>query len=167
MSILKNLVVGRDNGIRAKLRRSIFGGPTDTSPDSAHSSPNRPRSAQPEAAEKALGLFPEAPKDVTPPEGYEVVLHKDALKPGKLTEIIIGGTAIAVYNVDGTIYATSNSCAHADGPLGEGSLDGKIVTCPYHGWQYDVTTGACKTTEGAKVKTFDVKLEGDAVCVRL
>ena len=107
------------------------------------------------------------PKDVTPPDGYEVVLHREALDPGKIIEIIIGGTAIAVANVGGTYYAIANACAHADGPLGEGSLDGTVVTCPYHGWQFDVRDGGCKTHANAQVRTYPVQIVGDAVCVQL
>ena len=67
--------MGRENGIR-RVRRAVFGGAVDTSPGSAYSAP---RDEPPPPAEAALGLHPEAPKDVTPPDGFEVVLHKDAL----------------------------------------------------------------------------------------
>lgn len=168
MSLLKTILWGRDNGIRAKIRQALSGGSKseDTSPGSSYSAP-RPQEARPVAAERALGLKPEAPKDVTPPEGYEVVLHKDALKPGMITEIIIGGTAIAVANVGGTHHAITNTCPHAEGPLGEGGLDGPIVTCPYHGWKFDVTNGGCLTNPGVTLKRYDVKIEKDAVCVRI
>ena len=110
---------------------------------------------------------PEAPRDVTPPEGYEVVLHTEGLFPGEIGEVIIAGTAIAVANVDGTFYAIQNGCPHADGPLGEGTLNGTQVTCPYHGWQFDVTTGDCQVNPEARIQTYDVAIEGDAVCVKL
>ncbi|MFZ5478499.1 MAG: Rieske (2Fe-2S) protein [Myxococcota bacterium] len=164
MGVLKTILVGRPNGVRAKLRGLVGGG-------SSPAASSRPASSPPpqkyEPAEKALGLRREPPRDVTPPDGYEVVLHKDALDPGRIIEIIIGGTAIAVGNVGGTYYAVSNACAHADGPLGEGSLEGHVVTCPYHGWQYDLRDGSCKTNPHAKVATYPVQIVGDAVCVRL
>jgi nitrite reductase (NADH) small subunit len=163
MSLLKNIVVGRPNGLRSKLAGML--GRAPSAPASTSAAPSR--SAAPEPAERALGLRKEAPKDVTPPDGFEVVLHKDALEAGRIIEIIIGGTAIAVANVGGTYYACSNTCAHAGGPLGEGSLDGTTVTCPYHGWQYDLRDGACKTTPSAKVAVYPVQIVGDAVCVRL
>ncbi|MCB9778978.1 MAG: Rieske 2Fe-2S domain-containing protein [Alphaproteobacteria bacterium] len=96
-----------------------------------------------------------------------MVLHKDALAAGSVVEIIIGGTAVAVANVDGTFYATTNTCPHADGPLGEGSLDGRILTCPYHGWAFDVADGACKTNPDVKIETYDVQVVDTAVCVRI
>lgn len=163
MSLLKTLVLGRSNGIRRTLAGKLGFGSGREAP-SGDQRPEAIREHEP--AERALGLRNEAPKDVTPPDGYEVVLHKDSLDPGKIIEIIIGGTAIAVANVDGTYFAISNTCAHAQGPLGEGTLSGSIVTCPNHGWQYDVRDGACKTQD-AKVATYPVKVVGNAVCVRL
>jgi nitrite reductase (NADH) small subunit len=63
------------------------------------------------------------------------------LAPGNIHELQIGGKEIALANVGGKFYAINNSCLHQAGPLGEGSLEGNIVTCPWHGWQYDVTNG--------------------------
>ena len=126
MGLLKTLLHGRENGFRSKLRGLVGGATPDTSPDSAYSAPSYTPPVA--AAEPAR---PEAPREVTPPEGFEVVLHTSALKAGEVAEVIAGGTAICVANVDGEFYALSNTCPHADGPLGEGALDGKHVTCPY------------------------------------
>lgn len=166
MGLLKTILLGRPNGIRRTLAGKVgLGSPAAAAASTdASSASSRPA---PEPAERALGLGKEAPKDVTPPDGYEVVLHKDALEQGRIIEIIIGGTAIAVANVGGTYYAISNACAHADGPLGEGSLDGHLVTCPYHGWQFDVRDGGCKTHAHAKVATYPVQVVGAAVCVKM
>ena len=104
---------------------------------------------------------------MTPPEGFEVVLHVDALKPGEVSEVIAGGTAICVANVEGSYHAVSNTCPHADGPLGEGALQGTKVLCPYHGWAFDVTTGVCETNASSSIDVFEVQIKDDAVCVRL
>jgi nitrite reductase (NADH) small subunit len=162
MSLWKDLVFGREDGLRASLRKGVGGmlGLGKARP-SAPPAPSAPL----QAAEKALNLGIEAPKDVTPPDGYEVVLHKDALEPGQPIEIIVAGKAIALCQVDGAWYATSNTCPHAEGPLGEGSLDGHILTCPYHGWKFDIRDGGCLTSPDDKVATYDVKVVGDAVCV--
>ena len=84
---------------------------------------------------------------------------------GKVIEV--GGKTIAVSNCDGTFYATDNTCLHRGGPLGEGALSGKTVTCPWHGWEYDVSTGACQMDASLKVQTFDVKVEGDDILVSI
>lgn len=167
MGLVKTILLGRPHGIRRTLAGKL-GLVKPPAEDRRSTEPARtPERPAPEPAERALGLGKEAPKDVTPPDGYEVVLHKDALAPGKIIEIIIGGTAIAVANVGGTFYAISNRCAHADGPLGEGTLEGTVVTCPYHGWQFDVRDGGCRTHANAKVPTYPVQVVGDAVCVQL
>ena len=167
MSLIETLLRGRPNGVRARVRALL--GRDAPAPDRAPAASGAAASAGPkyEQAEKALGLKKEAPKDQTPPDGYEVVLHKDGLEDGRIIEVIVGGTAIAVAKVGGLHYAIGNECAHAHGPLGEGQLDGTTVTCPYHGWKYDVRDGHCLTVATAKVRSFDVKVVGDAVCVRI
>ena len=52
-----------------------------------------------------------------------------------------GGHQIALFNVDGTVSAIEGTCTHRGGPLGEGSLEGTTVTCPWHGATFDVRTG--------------------------
>ena len=93
--------------------------------------------------------------------------YREALKPGMVTEIIIGGRAIAVANVEGTFRACVNACPHADGPLGEGSLEGGLLTCPYHGWQFDLESGACPTNPEVTLTTYEVQVVEDAVCVKI
>ena len=73
------------------------------------------------------------------------------------------GNPIALFNVGGSFYAIDNTCKHAEGPLGEGELDQAQVTCPLHGWQYDVTTGACATDTSVSQKKYNVKVEGDDI----
>ena len=163
MSLFKTLLVGRPNGMRAK----IFGRASAAAADpSSPTAPARsPADPVYEPAEKALGLRKEAPKEVTPPDGYEVVLHKDALDEGQIIEIIISGKAIAVAKVDGSHHAIANTCPHAGGPLGDGKMKDGIVSCPYHGYKYDLRDGTCKTNPALSVQKFDVRIVGDAVCV--
>ncbi len=82
---------------------------------------------------------------------------------GKTVEV--GGKSIAVFNCDGTFYAVDNTCKHQGGPLGEGNLFGTSVACPWHGWEYDVTTGACAMDSSISVQKFSVKVEGEDVLV--
>ena len=55
-----------------------------------------------------------------------------------IRELQLDGKVIALANVGGKLYAINNVCLHRGGPLGEGELGGQVVTCPWHGWQYDV-----------------------------
>jgi len=82
--------------------------------------------------------------------------------PGTGRVVTVGGKDIALFNVDGTFYALDNVCPHRGGPLGEGDLEGCIVTCPWHAWQYDVRTGE-SITDDLKVARYEVKVEGGDV----
>src|SRR5690348_14357617 len=61
--------------------------------------------------------------------------------PGTAREVMAGDQVVALFNVDGRFYALDGVCPHAGGPLGEGALRGTVVTCPWHGWQFDVVSG--------------------------
>jgi nitrite reductase/ring-hydroxylating ferredoxin subunit len=89
------------------------------------------------------------------------------VKPGQGIVAEANGKTLAVFNVDGTIHAINNNCCHREGPLGEGELDGNIVTCPWHGWRFNVTTGACMNNPSAQVEAYEVKIEGEDVKVLL
>ena len=68
----------------------------------------------------------------------------------------------AVFNVDGTFCATQNNCPHRQGPLSEGKLDGSTVTCPWHGSQFNVCTGAVlRGPAQVPLKTYRVTVEGE------
>ena len=69
---------------------------------------------------------------------------------------------VAVFNVDGRFCATQDKCTHREGPLSEGTLDGSTVTCPYHGAQFDVTTGSVlRGPAKDPLKTCRVTVEGE------
>jgi nitrite reductase (NADH) small subunit len=72
---------------------------------------------------------------------FKAVARVEDVPPGTGRPIEVAGRAVALFNVDGTFYAIDGTCLHRGGPVGEGDLEDNIVTCPWHGWQYDVTTG--------------------------
>ena len=78
-----------------------------------------------------------------------------------------GDKEIALFNVDGTIYAIDNTCLHVGGPLGEGELEGPTVTCPWHGWQYNVLTGQNVANPDLKVAIYPVQVEGNDISVEV
>ena len=87
------------------------------------------------------------------------------IPPGTGKCVDVNGKEIALFNLDGKFHAIDNTCLHRGGPLGEGEIDGTTVTCPWHGWQYDVTTGTNLDDDTAQVARYEVKLEGGAVLV--
>jgi NAD(P)H-dependent nitrite reductase small subunit len=95
------------------------------------------------------------------------VASTDDIKPGNGMVVEMNDKALALFNIDGTIYAIDNTCVHRGGPLGEGDVEGGVVSCPWHGWQYNVKTGACVNNPSAKVDTYQVKVEGTDIKVLL
>ncbi|HEV7731769.1 MAG TPA: Rieske 2Fe-2S domain-containing protein [Candidatus Binatia bacterium] len=88
------------------------------------------------------------------------------IAPGTGKTVTVEGKELALFNIDGTFRAIDNECPHRGGPLGEGDVEGCLVTCPWHAWQFDVTTGE-SVTDDMKVSTYETKLDGDAVLVAL
>lgn len=99
--------------------------------------------------------------------GFEKVASVSDLKDGQSKVVQAGGKTIALFKQDGSFFAIDNTCIHQGGPLGEGSLDGKVVTCPWHAWQYDITTGVSPVNPAAKVPCYKVKVEGNDVLVEV
>ena len=87
--------------------------------------------------------------------------------PGSLRELVAADRIIALFNIDGTFYALDGICPHQGGPLGKGCLTGAIVTCPWHGWQFDVRSGQHQLSKSLRQPRFDVRLQGDKVLVDL
>jgi nitrite reductase/ring-hydroxylating ferredoxin subunit len=85
--------------------------------------------------------------------------------PGQCKSVSADGREIGLFNCDGKFHAIDNVCPHAGGPLAEGGLDGEVVTCPWHGWRFNVCTGVSAMSPALKVKTFEVKVEGNDVLV--
>ncbi len=82
----------------------------------------------------------------------------DAVPPGSAR--LVGN--VAVFNVAGSFCATQARCTHRQGPLSEGKLDGSTVTCPWHGAQFDVCTGAVLRGPAVQpLKTYRVVVEGE------
>jgi nitrite reductase (NADH) small subunit len=97
--------------------------------------------------------------------GFVRTVKVSELPPGTIQEFQIEGKAVAVANVGGKFYAINNTCLHEGGPLGEGSLDGKIVTCPWHAWDYDVTTGKVLENPSAGVACYRTEVREQDVFV--
>ncbi|QDU93399.1 Rieske (2Fe-2S) protein [Lignipirellula cremea] len=85
--------------------------------------------------------------------------------PGEAREFVAAGRMVALYHVDDEFYAIDGVCPHQGGPLGKGTLAGCTVTCPWHGWQYDVRTGKHCSLESLVQPTFAVKVENDEIFV--
>ena len=92
----------------------------------------------------------------------------DAVPEDDVIGIDVAGKNIALYQVEGTIYATDNVCTHGNARLCDGFLDGYEIECPLHQGKFDIRNGkamCAPLTEG--VHTYPVKLEGNRVFVDL
>jgi nitrite reductase (NADH) small subunit len=89
------------------------------------------------------------------------------IAPGTIKEFQVAGKAIAIANVGGQFHAISNTCLHRGGPLGQGVMDGTTVTCPWHGWQFDVVTGKVGQNSTIGVECFALEVGGDEIFVNL
>ena len=105
-----------------------------------------------------------------------IVATVDEIPPGERKIIEIGGRSIGVFNIKGEFYALRNTCPHQGGPLCEGRLTGfvmadkpggeyryerrgEILRCPWHGWEYDVTTGQ-SWVDPSSVRTRRYEVDG-------
>ena len=90
------------------------------------------------------------------------------LPPGSATHVELDdGNALAVCNVAGALYAIDGICPHSGGPLGHGALDGPILTCPFHGWEFDCRTGTMPGDDLKLQTTYPVKVEDGEIFVEL
>ena len=97
--------------------------------------------------------------------GFVRAARKDDIPPGKVREFQVAGKRIGLANVSGKFCAFNNICVHQGGPLGEGDLVGQVVICPWHSWEYDVTTGKLVGNSEVGVETYPVEVRDDEVFV--
>ncbi len=100
-------------------------------------------------------------------DAFEKVGQKSDFPPGSMKKVSVGGEDVLVTNVGGKLYAMGNTCTHEGGPLDEGELEGNVVTCPWHGGQFDVTNGkVLKPPPRSDEPSYEVKVEGTNVLVK-
>ncbi len=86
---------------------------------------------------------------------------------GTIREFQVEGRAIALANVGGKFHAINNTCLHRGGPLGQGLLEGNVVTCPWHGWEYDVTSGKVVRNPAVGVDCYPLEVRGEDIFVEM
>lgn len=86
---------------------------------------------------------------------------------GEAKEFELNGKTICIAHTEEGCSAMDNVCVHRGGPLGQGVLDGNKIVCPWHGWSFDVNTGASAFDRTVRVAVYPMKVEGDDVLVAL
>lgn len=89
------------------------------------------------------------------------------LPPDTVKEVLVGREPYAICNVGGTVRALSGVCIHHGGPLGQGQIHEGRVVCPFHLWEFDCTTGEYDYDPTKRVRTFEVKLDGEDILLQV
>lgn len=90
------------------------------------------------------------------------------IPPGGSKVVQIGEHMVAIFNLDGKVHAIDNTCPHQGGPLGEGYLeDGGVISCPWHGWTFNVRTGVSPIDPDVCVRSYPVRVEDGEIIVEI
>jgi nitrite reductase (NADH) small subunit len=121
--------------------------------------PAKPTAPQMDFGEM-LASLPTEPDD----KGYTAVLPSGLLIVGAgRTVEAPTGRMVTLFRYEGQVYALDDTCTHEDAPIGEGEVCGSMITCPYHEWEFDFTTGVCKTDPSRPLAIFEVAEHDDYV----
>jgi nitrite reductase/ring-hydroxylating ferredoxin subunit len=93
------------------------------------------------------------------------VASKSEVNEGQGKLVNVNGKEITIFNVNGQFFAIDNTCLHRGGSLSEGFLDQSTITCPLHGWQFDVKTGQNTMPGMGKLNSYKVHVEGEDIFV--
>ena len=96
------------------------------------------------------------------------VAELDEIDEGQLIAVEVDGEPICLARVDGQVCAFTDNCTHISGPLSEGELEGDVLTCPWHGAQFNVRTG--KVVRGPArqdIQTYPIKMDGKSILISL
>jgi nitrite reductase/ring-hydroxylating ferredoxin subunit len=99
--------------------------------------------------------------------GYVKVGEVSDFPAGSLKKVVVDGEDVVLDNVGGKLYAMGGKCTHRGGPLSDGELEGTTLTCPWHGGQFDITTGKVLAPPPTRDEpSFDVRIEGSTVLLK-
>ena len=93
------------------------------------------------------------------------VAQKSEIVEGQGKLVNVNGKEIALFSVNGQFFAIDNTCLHRGGPLAEGFLEDEKVTCPWHGWQFDVKTGQNLMPGMGKLNSYKVSVENEDIFI--
>ena len=99
-------------------------------------------------------------------QNFIKVARRDDIKPGKMKCVKVGSRRILLANINGTVYATDDTCTHEDASLSSGSLHGEFVKCPLHNSRFNVCTGQVMEDPATEnLATHPVRLDGDDILI--
>ncbi len=95
------------------------------------------------------------------------VAKVNEIKEGQPKSITINGKEIAIFKINSQLFAIDNQCLHMGGPLSEGLLENDNITCPLHGWQFDVKSGKCIMPGSGKLNNYKVIVDKDEIFIEI
>ena len=99
---------------------------------------------------------------------FVTVGRVDQFAPGRGCMVLVAGRHIALFRLSDGFFALDNLCLHQAGPLCEGEIDGRgVVTCPWHGWSYQIRTGTLVQDPRVGVSRHNTRIVDDQVQVQL
>lgn len=96
---------------------------------------------------------------------FAKVARVDEIPAGTVRHVLVHGKPMALCHAQGNFYAVNAVCPHMGGPLSNGGLDGCILSCPWHGWTYDVRTGLADHPGGHSISAYEVRVEGNDILI--
>jgi len=157
MGLLREVVQGRPDGVRSRLRRWW-----DRA--NAQVDAERPtRHHRPEAREEPT---PPAPEPVSERGWYDVG-PESMIDDAALVEIVAAGVPLVITRWEGSVRATAGECPHAGGPLADGERTGDQLVCPWHGWSFHLMNGHCLQDPSVKLRIYDAEVREGRIWVDL
>ena len=96
------------------------------------------------------------------------VLDASDMPQGDVTAVMVNGNEIALYEVDGEVFATDNLCTHGAARMSDGFLEGHEIECPFHQGRFDVCTGKALCAPLTKnIRTYPVRIDQSRILVKL
>jgi len=90
-----------------------------------------------------------------------------AVLAGETGLVDVNGTELALFVADDKIVVTQGQCPHAQGPIHQGEVEDCILTCPWHGWSFDLLSGQCNEDDSMQLKIYPIRIDGDDILVTL
>lgn len=97
---------------------------------------------------------------------FEKVAKVSDIKPGEIKSFVVGNEMVAICNTGEKFYAVIDECSHQTLPLSDGLLEGKTITCAYHGAEFDLETGEALCLPAVdRIETYELKVEDDDIYI--
>jgi nitrite reductase (NADH) small subunit len=94
-------------------------------------------------------------------------ISADEVKEGTIKPVTVVGRSVLLIKRDGQIYGVASRCPHMGCSLANGKLNGYILTCPCHGWSFDIRNGQYQSNKAIVLMTFECKVENGQVFMRM